>query len=89
MTSETGIRKQTAELVIEAAYSSLEDDLDKASIYASADIPVYWIIDIKNDKLHIFEKPEQGKYCIHTIIESTVYIKIPHTAKEISLQEIL
>lgn len=80
---------ETAELVIEAAYSSLEDDLDKAFIYAGAGIPVYWIIDINNKKLHIFENPENGKYNIHTILEPNVKTEIPCTSKKISLEEII
>ncbi len=80
---------ETADLVIEAAYSSMEDDLEKASIYASADIPLYWIIDIKSKKLHIFEKPYKGKYSIHTVLESSIYVKIPFTSREICLDEIL
>lgn len=67
----------------------MEDDLDKASIYAGPDIPLYWIIDIKNKKLHIFEKLDKGKYSIHTILESNICVKIPYTSKEISLDEIL
>lgn len=79
----------SAELVIEVAYSSLEDDLEKASIYASAEIPSYWIIDIQNRKLHIFEKPEKGKYNIHSILEPKLSVKIPHTETEISINELL
>lgn len=79
----------TAALVIEVAYSSLEDDLIKADIYASDLIPVYWILDIQNKKTHVFQDPENGKYNIHTIYEPSVPIQIPHTKKEIRLSELM
>lgn len=80
---------ETAEHVIEVANSSLEEDMDKAEIYASARIPFYWIVDLKGKKLHVFQNPENGKYNIHSIFEPSFPVKIPHSDKEISLNELL
>ena len=79
----------TAELVIEVAYSSLEDDLEKANIYASANVTFYWILDIQNKKTHVFHTPKNNQYMVHTVFDSSIKIKIPHIEKEISLSEIL
>lgn len=51
-------------LVVEVADSSLARDRQKASIYAQADIPVYWIVNLidKMIEVHSQPDPESGKY---------------------------
>jgi Uma2 family endonuclease len=59
----------TAECIIEIAASSLDYDLEKAEIYASAAIPQYYIIDLDSRKIHIFTAPQNGLYAAHEISE--------------------
>jgi Uma2 family endonuclease len=48
-----------AVLVIEVADSSLAYDLgDKASLYAAAEIPDYWVVDVIQKRLHVFREPK-------------------------------
>jgi Uma2 family endonuclease len=48
----------TAALVIEIADSSLDDDLTtKAELYATANIPEYWVLDVDGRALHVFRDP--------------------------------
>jgi Uma2 family endonuclease len=52
-------------LVIEGADSSLEDDRRrKQRIYAGAAIPVYWIVNLRNNTIEVYEQPdaERGEY---------------------------
>lgn len=80
---------ETADFVIEVAYSSLDDDLNKASIYASAGIPCYWILDLQNKKIHVFKNPNRETYESHKILDSETSIAIPHTDKTTSLSELM
>lgn len=80
---------QTAELVVEIAYSSIEEELHKAAIYASFGVPDYWILDLKEKKFHVLQSPNQGKYSVHTIYESFIAIPIPHSNETISLDRLL
>ncbi|MEX2620537.1 MAG: Uma2 family endonuclease [Egibacteraceae bacterium] len=49
---------QRALLVIEVADSSLALDLvRKARIYAAAGVPVYWVIDVAGDVVHVHTDP--------------------------------
>jgi len=46
-----------AELVIEVADSSLKEDREKAIEYAAAQVPEYWIIDVKARRLIVHRSP--------------------------------
>lgn len=51
--------------VIEVAKTSLKKDLDlKGSIYATAEIQEYWILDISSKRLIVFREPQNGRYVI-------------------------
>ncbi|MEO0948785.1 MAG: Uma2 family endonuclease [Cyanobacteria bacterium J06641_5] len=50
-------------LVIEFARSSLEKDLEeKRLVYAQANIPEYWVINLTDRRIIIFHSPEDGDY---------------------------
>jgi Uma2 family endonuclease len=80
---------ETAAFVVEVAFSSFEDDLLKADIYASANISIYWILDLQNNKIEAFQKPSSGKYTLHTTHALEEKIPLPLTNRTISLAEII
>ena len=50
-------------LVVEVADSSLEfDRTTKQAIYASAKIPVYWIVNLIDRCLEVYSEPKGGRY---------------------------
>ena len=79
----------TAAFVVEVALSSYEDDLYKANIYAKANIATYWILDLQNNKIEVFQNPVSGKYTLHTTHGLDEKLTIPLTNKSISLAEII
>lgn len=53
-------RPRTALLVVEVPESSLlQDRLSKSAIYASAGIPEYWIVNLRNDTVEVFRSPDR------------------------------
>ena len=48
--------------VVEVSESTLSRDRMKVATYASAGIPVYWIINLKHLCVDVFEKPVAGGY---------------------------
>ena len=51
-------------LVVEVADSSLlQDRLTKAAIYAAADIAEYWLINLRDDCIEVFRKPDSTVPC--------------------------
>lgn len=62
---------EDALLVIEVADSSLKRDREaKTPIYAAADIPEYWIINLKDQQIEVFKNPKGTDYQIKTIVKA-------------------
>jgi Uma2 family endonuclease len=49
-------------LVIEVAESSLAKDRRKATIYARAGVPEYWLVDVANQRVEVRTQPEGDAY---------------------------
>jgi Uma2 family endonuclease len=59
----------TAELVIEAADSSLDFDTnEKRQLYARAGIREYWVVDINGRRLLVWRDPKNGDYVTPLIL---------------------
>ncbi len=55
--------QEDIELLIEVSDTTLKYDLDtKQKTYALAKIKEYWVIDLKNSQLIVFQKPENNCY---------------------------
>jgi len=51
------------EIVIEVADSSyLRDKEIKSTLYASGNIPAYWIVNIELNRIEVYSKPSKGRY---------------------------
>jgi Uma2 family endonuclease len=60
-----GAHPTTALLVVEVADTSLfPDRLTKAAIYATAGIPEYWVVNLRENCIEVFRAPDQsaGRY---------------------------
>lgn len=65
-----GTDATTPLLVVEVADSSLRTDLgDKASLYAEAKIPEYWVVNLVERVLVVFREPRDGAYQTRTVLE--------------------
>jgi Uma2 family endonuclease len=54
---ESTAHPETALLVVEVADSSLRIDRRKASLYAAAGVPEYWIVNLGDLRLEVFRNP--------------------------------
>lgn len=60
---------QEARLVVEVSDSTLRWDLStKREQYGSAGIPEYWVVDIPNRLLHVFQQPTASGYAEEAIL---------------------
>jgi Uma2 family endonuclease len=58
---------QRARLVIEVAHETLRLDLvRKARIYAAAGVPLYWVIDVAGEEVHVHTDPTPQGYATVT-----------------------
>ena len=52
----------TAELVVEAAVSSVALDRENASLYAESGVAEYWIVLGEREEVEVYRRPENGLY---------------------------
>ncbi|MEL6552182.1 MAG: Uma2 family endonuclease [Cyanobacteria bacterium J06621_11] len=58
------------QLVVEVADSTLQQDCNvKDKAYAQANIAEYWVLDVKHQRLHVFQKPTATGYGSHVILQ--------------------
>jgi Uma2 family endonuclease len=58
-----GTELTTPLLVLEVAESSLREDLgEKATLYAQAGIPEYWVVNLVGRVVVVFREPRDGSY---------------------------
>lgn len=63
--------------VVEVAKTNLKKDLElKATIYATAGIPEYWILDLSARRMIVFREPENGQYITQQVISEGVIIPL-------------
>lgn len=73
-------------LLIEVADSSLTYDRDrKAQVYAKANIPEYWIIDVNQRQVLVFREPQGDAYQMEQVLETTDLI-VPVAFPEIEIK---
>jgi Uma2 family endonuclease len=61
-----GTTRTKALLLIEVAESSLEYDRgEKASLYAEAGVPEYWVLNLVDREIEVFRDPAEGRYRQH------------------------
>lgn len=62
-------------LLVEVADSSfILDRSDKHDAYARNGIREYWLLDLNENRLHVFRQPAGGKYEVEIILERTASI---------------
>jgi len=66
-----GTESAPAALIIEVSDSSLEYDRTvKAPLYAEAEVPEYWIVNLIDDVLEVLRDPQAGAYRSRTILRA-------------------
>jgi Uma2 family endonuclease len=61
-TTTSRAHPRTAELVVEVATTSLNDDLAKLPGYAEAGVKVAWLVDVPAHTVHVFDEPHGRRY---------------------------
>jgi Uma2 family endonuclease len=53
---------RTAQLIIEVADNSLQNDRAKLAVYASAGIPEYWLVNLGDRTVEVYTAPHGARY---------------------------
>jgi Uma2 family endonuclease len=76
-------------LIVEVAWSSQDVDRRKAAVYATAGIPVYWILDLAARTLQIRTSPQNGSYLSVQILREEDAVTLPELAVEWPVRDLL
>lgn len=77
-------------LLVEVAQSTLRYDREvKLPIYAQANIPMYWIVNLEAKNVEVYTKPSADTYNEKKVFEPGMAIPLPSIQKEISVSEFL
>jgi Uma2 family endonuclease len=91
-TGTYAVRHPTGEdtiLVVELAWTSQEEDRRKAAIYAAANVPAYWLVDLKARKLELRTAPEAGSYRTQQVLGDGDSVSLPELAERWSVRDLL
>lgn len=65
-------------LVVEVADTSLERDRTvKQSLYAQADVPVYWIVNLAGREVEVYSDPGEERYREHSTRSESETVALP------------
>lgn len=83
-------RATDVKLAIEVADSSLQADLiEKAALYAEAQIVEYWIVDVQASCMHIFRSPKNGAYTERSVAKAGEFLSpLEPCSKPLNLAEL-
>jgi Uma2 family endonuclease len=89
--SENGIVEVSASLLlVEVADSSLKIDREwKASIYARAGAPLYWIVEIPYRRVRVLSDPRDGDYRKESLVEEDGELTLPQIDRAIPVTALL
>jgi Uma2 family endonuclease len=76
--------------LIEVAKTSLKKDLEfKATIYASAEISEYWVLDLFAKQITVFRAPENGNYTSKQVMKEGAIASLAFPDVPISVTRLL
>ncbi len=77
-------------MVVEIAATSQSHDRAKASIYARAGVPVYWLVDLSKGRVEVRSEPRQNEdYALTQVLAGADQVGIPGTNEVIAVAELL
>ncbi len=81
---------ETALLVVEVSDRTLDFDRhDKQAVYARAGIPVYWIVNLKEKVLEVYEEPSGERYRTVRTFDQEDEVHLPRTQETVSVSSLL
>lgn len=76
--------------LVEVSDTSLtKDEVVKAPLYASAGIPVLWMVNIPSHQLEVFVRPSELGYQQHQVFQVTDQIQLPNSGIVVPIMELI
>ena len=76
--------------LVEVANTSLQKDLEiKKAIYAAANIPEYWVLDLARKQVNVFRNPQGDDYLDYRICDRTELASLAFPDLSVSIEKLL
>jgi Uma2 family endonuclease len=76
--------------IVEVAKTSLQKDLElKASIYATADIQEYWVLNLNGKQIIVFRYPQNGRYTFTETIGEGIITPLAFSDIQVSVERLV
>src|SRR5690606_33137368 len=76
-------------LVVEVAVTSLRVDRAKAAIYASAGVPVYWLVDVQSRRVEVYSAPDGAHYGLVEVLNDGDALPVPVVGGTLPIAQLL
>ena len=77
-------------LVVEVAATSRAHDRAKAGVYSRAGVPVYWLVDLEQNRLEERTQPKaDGDYGVTQVFDGDDRVAVPGTSERIAVAQLL
>ncbi len=77
-------------LLIEVADSTLRIDREvKLPVYAAAEVPEVWIVNLPEKQVEVFRSPSAGRYQYTEVVQPTQEVVIPHFLLRVTADTLL
>ena len=76
-------------LVVEVSRTTQAVDRDKASTYAAARVPVYWLLDLQARRLEVHSSPAGDRYALVRVLSEGEDADLPETDERWRVSELL
>lgn len=77
-------------LLIEVSDTSLEKDRQvKSTIYATAQIPAYWIVNLDKQEIEVYRQAVEGEYQFSHIYTINDEVTVPFVEKAVPVQSLM
>jgi Uma2 family endonuclease len=76
-------------LVVEISSTSRRKDLDRAQLYASGGVPVYWMVDIVRRRVTVHETPSPDGYRLIRTLTEDETLAVPESDRTWRVADVL
>lgn len=77
-------------LVVEISGSTRPKDRRKASLYARAGVPEYWLIDLDRRRIEVRSAPTpDGEYSLTRLVEENAEVAVPGSGRTVPVRDLL
>jgi Uma2 family endonuclease len=76
-------------LIVELALTSQRIDRRKASIYASAGVEVYWLVDLAARRIELRTTPADGAYQVTQVLAEDDVVELPGSGARWTVRDLL